>query len=142
MKSKIDETSQTVLYLLKLDAKNLFNRIKYRKIEYITILAVKRSREHFSDIFFSRYNDISIEHLLSCSSDIIGALDQYYSTVEELKWYLNHTEDMTNTVEDKVHNFEVKLEKDYQTLSLYIDAELGVDFAVDESAVISEEVVE
>lgn len=132
MKSTANETYQTVLSLLKLDAKNLFNRIKYRKIEYITILAVKRSRAHFQDIFYSRYNDLSIEHLLGCSPDIIEALDQYYNTVEELKWYLNHTEDMTNTVEDKVHRFELALEKAYQTLSLYIDAELGVDSASQE----------
>lgn len=137
MKSKIDEKSQRLLLLLKLDAKNLFNRIKYRKIEYITILAVKRNRTHFQDIFYTRYNQIMFDSLLGCSTDVITALDQYYSTVEEMKWYLNHTEDMTNTVEDKVQRFEKNLETHYQTLVLYIDAELGIDSALEEKDTLS-----
>jgi hypothetical protein len=102
------------------------DRLVFRRAEYIEIFALKRTREHFEDIFYSRFQTASIEDLSHCSQDIIAALDEFYSHIDDLKWYFNHTEDMPATVEEKVERELKSLEKSYEKLSLYIDAELGV----------------
>ena len=127
MKSKNTESTQRILLLLKIDANNLFNRIKNRKNEYLEIFALRRTREHFPMIFGNRYADSSLEQLSYCSTELITTLDQFYTHVEEMSWYLFHTEDMPNTVEDFIDRKIRKMEKLLFTLNLYLDAELGID---------------
>lgn len=127
MKSRNDEITQRVLMLIKLDANNLFNRIKKRKTEYLEIFALRRTREHFPMIFNNRYEDTSLESLIHCSTELITTLDQFYTPVEEMKWYLFQTEDMPNTVEDYIDRKIVRMGKLLATLNVYLDAELGFD---------------
>lgn len=127
MKSRNDERTQRVLMLLKIDANNVFNRIKSRKSEYLEIFALRRTREHFPMIFNNRYEDTSLENLIHCSTELITTLDQFYTPVEEMKWYLFQTEDMPNTVEDFVDRKIRRMEKLLATLNLYLDAELGIE---------------
>jgi hypothetical protein len=126
MKSRNDETTQRVLMLLKIDANNVFKRIKTRKSEYLEIFALRRTREHFPMIFNNRYKDTSLENLMACSTELITTLDQYYTPVEEMSWYLFQTEDMPNTVEDYIDRKIARMEKLLATLNLYLDAELGI----------------
>src|ERR1041385_4368034 len=86
MKSKNDEATQRVLLLLKIDANNVFNRIKNRKSSYLEIFALRRTREHFPMIFNNRYAGTSIMDLSHCSPDLIIILDQFYTPVEEMSW--------------------------------------------------------
>lgn len=127
MKSKNNEATQRILTLLKIDANNLFKRIKERKSEYLEIFALRRTREHFPKIFSNRYSGTSIMELSHCSTDLITTLDLYYTHADDMSWYLFHTEDMPNTVEDYI-NFRIrKMEKLLASLNLYLDAELGID---------------
>lgn len=127
MKSKNEELSVKILMLLKLDAKNLFHRVKFRRVEYVDLFAAKRMREHFKDIFFTRYDSATFKELLHCSVDTITALDQFYTEVEELHWYLKHTEDMPVTIDDNLTRSIRKIENYLDTLNLYLDAELGIN---------------
>lgn len=124
---KHDHELHQLLVLLKLDAQRLFERIKYRAPEYLNVLSLKRTREHFKDVFKSRYFEMQLMDLKKCSEDVIIGLDMFYSKVDNLHWYLNHTQDMPMMISDKVYAYIKELEKLYQTLTLYIDAELGVD---------------
>lgn len=126
MKSKNSEATQRVLVLLKIDANNLFKRIKERKNEYLEIFALRRTREHFPMIFDNRYDGTSIMDLSHCSTDLITILDQFYSHVDEIKWYLYQTEDMPNTVEDYIERKIIRMDKLLKTLNLFLDAELGI----------------
>jgi len=126
MKNKNDEQTQRILMLLKIDAKNLFNRIKTRKSEYLEIFALRRTREHFPMIFKNRYEGTSILELSHCSNDLLNSLDQFYTIAEELSWYFYQTQDLPNTVEDYLDRKIIKLEKVLSTLNLFLDAELGV----------------
>lgn len=127
MKSKNSEAAQRILVLLKIDANNLFRRIKERKSEYLEIFALRRTREHFPLIFSNRYQDTTITDLSHCSSDLITTLDQYYTLVEEMSWYLFQTEDMPNTVEDYINRKISRMGKVLNTLNLFLDAELGIE---------------
>ena len=134
MKSKNTEFTQRILLILKIDANNLFNRIKFRKSEYLEIFALRRTREHFPMIFNNRYAESSLEHLSYCSTELITTLDQFYTHVEEMSWYLFQTEDMPNTVEDFIDRKIRKMEKLLSTLNLYLDAELGIESEKNESS--------
>ncbi len=112
--------------LLKLDALRLFERIKYRAPEYMYDFSLKRTRDHFPEIFKNRYDNVTIEELMLCGQEVIAGLDLFYTKVDEMRWYLNHTQDMPNRVEDKLHHHIRELEKHFETLNLYIDAEMGL----------------
>jgi hypothetical protein len=127
MKSKNNEATQRVLVLLKIDANNVFKRIKDRKSEYLEIFALRRTREHFPRIFDNRYEGTTIMDLAHCSTELITTLELYYTLVEEMSWYLFQTEDMPNTVEDYINRKIAKMSKLLGTLNLFLDAELGID---------------
>lgn len=127
MKSRNDEATQRVLLLLKLDANNLFKRVKNRKSEYLEIFALRRTRDHFPKIFNNRYETTTIEDLSHCGTDLITSLDQFYTHVEEMSWYLYQTQDMPNTVEDYIDRKIIRMEKILATLNLFLDAELGFE---------------
>lgn len=107
-----------------MDAKNLFERLIRRKKESIIEFSLKRTREHFGALFFTRYPDANLNDLKLLSPELLTAIDQFYNKVDELKWYLDHTQDMTNTVEDSYDIYLKGIKKSYQTMELYLNAEL------------------
>ncbi|EQC44740.1 hypothetical protein [Bacteriovorax sp. Seq25_V] len=121
----ISDDSLRMLVILRNDSKRLFERIKHREKEYLTILSLKRSREHFKDIFKCLYDTITIEQLRLLSEEVLIALDNFYTKVEKLKWYLNHSEDMPATMRDNVSLQVRDIETKYEMLSLYLNAEMG-----------------
>lgn len=124
---KISDDSLRMLVILKNDSRRLFERIKHRKNEYLTILSLKRTREHFKDIFASIYPTITISQLSLLSEDVLMALDEFYGKTEHLKWYLNHSEDMPATMKDSVTLQVREIESKYELLRLYLNAEIGLD---------------
>lgn len=126
MKSKNSEDAQRILTLLKIDANNLYRRIRDRKTEYLEIFALRRTREHFPMIFNNRYSQTTISELSKCSTEVITTLDQFYSHAEDMSWYLFQTEDMPNTVEDYINRKISRMSKLIGTLNMYLDAELGI----------------
>lgn len=127
MKSKNDEATQRVLMLLKIDANNLFNRIQKRKIEYLEVFALRRTRTHFPSIFSNKYETASISDLAHCSTELIATLDQYYTQAEEMNWYLFQTEDMPGTVEHYIDRKIKRMESLLSSLNLFLNAELGIE---------------
>ena len=120
------EEEQKILLILKLDAQHLMERLKERKNEYLGIFGLKRSREHFKDIFESRYFDIGAVDLLCCGQETIIALDNFYSEVEKLHWYYKSTEDLPQMVLDHTNKEILKISEAYKTLDLYLNADLGL----------------
>lgn len=121
--AKIDERTQRVLLLLKLDAQHLYERVQLRAPEYMLIFSSKRTKGHFKDIFWYRYDQATIAELKLLSTDLIIALDDFYTSVEKIKWNLYYTEDMPKTVEDWLYRQLALLEKKYFNLEMYINAE-------------------
>lgn len=124
MEKEADQIARRTLTILSLDAKRLFERIRDREVEYLHIFSKKRTRDHFHQIFQSIYLTIKISDLQYCSEDVIVGLDFFYTKVEEMKWYMFTTEDMPGTFDNTVGHFISELNGLFQTLSLYIEAEL------------------
>ncbi|MEI8347638.1 MAG: hypothetical protein WCG27_09220 [Pseudomonadota bacterium] len=119
------ETKEKVLLILKLDARAVYERIKYRRDDYLAIFSQRRTRTHFHEIFHRRFREVKVEDLKSCSKDLIVALDQFYREVDEIAWYMLNTEDMPSALATRVDASIHKLDQLYSTLDLYLNAELG-----------------
>ena len=92
----------------------------------ICSFSAKRTREHFSQIFKNRYASTSIDDLKHCSPDVTVALDNFYTKVDDLHWYLGTTQEMPNTVERGVEDFLKTLEKLHNILQLHVNAECSL----------------
>ena len=115
-----------IVTLIRLDAKNLFERIRDRETEYLTMFSLNRTRSHFSAIFRSRYKTVQIGDLKFLSDELIVALNDYYQSTEKMEWYLSSTQDMPQTVDDRVHFYIKDISKKYETLALYLEGEQEV----------------
>jgi hypothetical protein len=124
MSSEDVQRKYAVLVQIKLDATRLFDRISKRRSEYVSIFAVKRTRDHFKQIFANRYSSVGISELKDCSDKTISAIDAFYNKVDDLWWYLQHTEDMPGTVEDRLIREIKNIGRFYDELLLYLDQEL------------------
>jgi len=126
MNQQNDEKTKRISLLLKLDSEHLLERIKERKAEYLDLFSLKRTREHFKEIFYSRYRGVGLEELALLGQETIVAIDDFYRLIEKLEWYFKVTEDQIHTAEDHLIRQIKLIEKAFQVLSLYLDAELGV----------------
>ncbi|MFN8370995.1 MAG: hypothetical protein U0T83_10285 [Bacteriovoracaceae bacterium] len=119
------EEEKRILLLLKLDAHALFRRLTEWETQYISTFMVKRTRNHFREVFKTRYDLASFDVLKHCGQEVLITLDQYYTEIERLKWYFGHTEDLPGQIEDKLIRDFKKLKKILDKLDLYIDAEIN-----------------
>jgi hypothetical protein len=125
MKTHEEVLKRKYLLLLKIDSKNLLNRIDIRFSEVMDDFSLKRDRSIFKEIFFSRYEKMTMSELAHLSSEIIELANYFYQSVNELYWYVSHTQDMPNTIEDEATRACTGLRRQLGNLSLYMDAELG-----------------
>ncbi|MBT4790403.1 MAG: hypothetical protein HON90_02435 [Halobacteriovoraceae bacterium] len=125
MKTDTTQLSQRYMILIKIDAINLFNRIKIRQHEYIEAFSLKRDRDIFKEVFKCRYDTATIFDLSHLPHEVIEVMNDFYTEVDELSWYLMNTQDMPNAIEDEIIHFVHQIEKKLTALVLYIDAELS-----------------
>jgi len=122
--AKENEKAMIMLTILRIDAQRLYERIKYREPEYMHHFSAKRTRDHFPAIFKNKYRSVSIDDLKLCGEEVIIGLDQFYTTADEMEWYLMVTEDMPGTVQERVYHMIREIDEAYNILQLYINAEL------------------
>lgn len=123
--------AKAYLTLVKLDAQDILDKLIFRRPVYLEVFALKRSRDHFADLFKSRYDSLSMKELSVFSPESLVALNKYYNSIDDIRWYLYHTQDMPNTVEEKLERWFIDLSKKLETLQLYIDAQLSVHSSED-----------
>lgn len=121
---KLSKETSRLLLILRQDASRLADRIVNREKEYLHILSMKRTREHFKAIFKTNYNTITVQQLMLLSEELIVNIENFYNTIDDMQWYLVHTEDMPATIEDKVHAMVRDVRNKFDQLNLYLNAEL------------------
>jgi hypothetical protein len=120
----LDEKTRRLLILIKLDSNALYKRIIKRRKEYLHSFSLHRTREHFPDIFDSKLSGATPELLVNLPEEIIYLYDQFYNLVDDMFWYLKHTQDMGATVDDKITQWIIRLQKVFDQLDIYLDASL------------------
>jgi len=115
------------LLALKLDAKRMLERTSDRSSVYLQVFALQRRRDHFEDIFTNRYKNCTLMELAQyCNEDTINALDVFYNTALDIKWYLDHTQDMPKMIEDNLGRFIRVMQDQFDLLAEQIDKSIGI----------------
>ena len=102
--------------LMYLDTKNLFDRMRDRKNDYIRSLSLKRNRKPLQEVFKTKYFTANVENLKKYPLSIIQSLDEFHKLADDLNWYLNNTEDMTQAITDRVDTYILHIERVYVPL--------------------------
>ena len=126
-----EQQKKSFITLVQLDAERLFRNIVDKKEDYLMILNFKRTREHFYDIFHSKYAQVSIDNLKELKESTIHVVDSFYREIEELRWYLLHTEDLPAMVSDHTHTEIKKITGLFQDMCEHLNAELNTSPAID-----------
>lgn len=92
----------SILHLLKADMKGLNDRLNNNYEDYMRVFSLKRRRDHFDDIFQTKFSTATIEQLAELSEDQFNLINEYYNRVNKTYLYLKFTEDMPAMVKDKV----------------------------------------
>lgn len=87
-----------ICLLLRNDSSSLANRVIGRFSEYMKIFSVKRTREHFKEVFKHNYYSLALSDLALLDSNVLNFANEFYTQVEKIYWYLMNTEDMPGTV--------------------------------------------
>ncbi len=94
-----------------LDADLLLRRISQRSDAYLSLFALRRTREHFEEIFKTFFWKASPELLASLEGDFLQALYLFHEKADELKWYFLSSDDMPATMETYLEAKIRELEK-------------------------------
>ena len=121
------EVKKSFLRLIKLDANNLYSRIKSRRDDYLRVFSMKRTRQHYNEVFKNKYMDTPLSDLKLIKDETVLILDEFYSRANNLKWYLEYTEDMPTQIEDHL-SFEIAtMGRLIDSVNLSLDLDMGLD---------------
>lgn len=97
-KTKADERAERVRHLIALDATNVLRRLTARHDEMITLFSRLRTREPLLQTVASWFGSIDFDSLAALTRAEQVAVNAFYESLAELRWYLQYTEDMPLTV--------------------------------------------
>lgn len=98
-----------VRHLVALDAANLMARLTKRHEAMVSLFSRLRDRNPMLQTVHSWFLTVDFSELAALEPFEQNAINQFYSLVSELRWYLQYTEDMPALVRQKVTNFVRRL---------------------------------
>ena len=114
------ELSGRVRHLVALDAANVMTRLTARYEVMVTLFSRLRDRNPMLQSVNSWFLSIAFADLAALEPFEQNAINQFYSLLGELRWYLQYTEDMPALVRQKVSNFVRRLETAHVKLTQVI----------------------
>jgi hypothetical protein len=109
-----------VRHLVALDAANLMARLTARHDPMVSLFSRLRDRNPMLQTVHSWFLSIDFAQLAALEPFEQNAVNQFYSLVGELRWYLQYTEDMPALVRQKVANFVRRLHEAHVKLTQVI----------------------
>jgi hypothetical protein len=103
------ELAARVRHLIALDAANLMARIAARHEPMVSVFSRLRDRNPMLQTVHSWFLSVDFKELSALEPFEQNSVNQFYSLVGELRWYLQYTEDMPALVRQKVSNFVRRL---------------------------------
>jgi hypothetical protein len=114
------ELAARVRHLVALDAANLMVRITARHDAMVSLFSRLRDRNPLLQTVHSWFLTVDFSELAALEPFEQNAVNQFYSLVGELRWYLQYTEDMPALVRTKVSNFVRRLAEAHLKLTQII----------------------
>lgn len=109
-----------VRHLIALDAANLMARLAARHDAMVSLFSRLRDRNPLLQTVHSWFLTADFAELAALEPFEQNAVNQFYSLVGELRWYLQYTEDMPALVRQKVTNFVRRLREAHLKLTQVI----------------------
>lgn len=89
-----DAETRRVRHLITLDARNVVARLERRLVEMVGLFSRLRDRAPLLEAVKSWFPGVSFGQLALLEPEEQRAVDAFYRVVEDLRWYLEYTEDM------------------------------------------------
>lgn len=112
---KSDEAAR-VRHLLALDAANLMSRLRARHADMVALFSRLRDRGPLLETVQCWFTSISFGELCLLSPAEQLAANGFYELLGEVRWYLQYTEDMPGTVQQRLGTFLRRLEERHVAL--------------------------
>jgi hypothetical protein len=126
-----------VRHLLALDAANVMKRIVTRQHEMVALFSRLRDRAPMLEAIRSWYLTITFSDLAELEPLEQTTVSRFYELLDELRWYLQYTEDMPTQVLLKVATFIGRLETGHRQLVVAIGPASADGAPVVEAQVVS-----
>ena len=114
------ELAARVRHLVALDAANLMARLLSRHEPMVSLFSRLRDRNPMMQTVNSWFLSVDFKELAALEPFEQNAVNQFYSLVGELRWYLQYTEDMPALVRQKVANFVRRMSEAHVKLTAII----------------------
>src|SRR5512140_2628852 len=115
-KHKAEDPSARVRNLVAIDATNVMRRLAARREEMVTLFSRLRQREPMLETVESWFGSIGFGELCALPARSQAAVNAFYESLGELRWYLQYTEDMPLTVRKTALQHQRRLEVAYARL--------------------------
>ncbi|MBS1153463.1 MAG: hypothetical protein H6Q89_5161 [Myxococcaceae bacterium] len=136
-KSKaVDERATHVRHLLAVDAANVIERLVTRQQEMVALFSRRRDRTPMLEAVRSWFLSITFAELSLLPPAEQKAVSLFYELLDELRWYLQYTEDMPTQVLQKVALYVGRLETCHRQLVAAIGPSSADGVAVVEARVV------
>lgn len=135
-KSKPSRATQ-IRHQLALDAANVLTRIVGRQHEMVVLFSRLRDRSPMLEAIRSSFLTINFSDLAELAPFEQTAVNAFYELLDDLRWYLQYTEDMPTQVLLKVATFVGKLQTSHRELVVVIGPASADGSPVVEAEVVS-----
>lgn len=117
---KSQDAARRVRHLIALDASNIMTRLRARQDEMVTLFSRTRDRSPLLGAIHTWFHTVTFGELASLEPDEQRAINQFYESLGELRWYLQYTEDMPLQVRTGVSQAMTELEAVHRRLTQVI----------------------
>ena len=125
-----------IRHQLALDAANVVTRIVSRQHEMVGLFSRLRDRSPMLEAIRSSFLTITFSDLAELAPIEQKAVNAFYELLDELRWYLQYTEDMPTQVLQKVAIYVGRLETGHRQLVAAIGPPTADGVAVVEARVV------
>ena len=136
-RKQADENAARVRNLLAIDAANIMRRLEARQEEMVALFSRLRSREPMLTTIASRFTSVTFSELVQLTVPEQSVVNQFYESLDELRWYLTYTEDMPSTARLTISALHRRLQEAHRALV----ASLGHPASPEGNAVVDSQVV-
>lgn len=135
-----DDRATHVRHLLAVDSANVIHRLVSRQQEMVALFSRRRDRTPMTEAVHSWFLSITFGELSLLPPAEQKAVSLFYELLDELRWYLQYTEDMPTQVLTKVALYVGRLETSHRQLVAAIGPSTADGIAVVEARAVKRSV--
>ncbi|GMU61627.1 MAG: hypothetical protein AMXMBFR34_33900 [Myxococcaceae bacterium] len=109
-----------VRHVLAMDAANVMKRLHARQDEMVRLFSRLRDRAPLMNTVHTWFTTITLAELTLLEPPEQHAVNAFYEALDDLRWYLQYTEEMPTHVREKLSRFVRRLDERHHALTAAI----------------------